>query len=98
MDLNDSKIMCEFISKIKNPGLAAVLSFLIPGLGQLYNGQFGKTIGVFVLGVIIAVIVVAGMTNDSPIVILIYPIFVALAIMDAYNSAQDINIHLLDEL
>ena len=24
---------------MKNPGLAAVLSFLIPGLGQIYNGQ-----------------------------------------------------------
>ena len=23
-----------------NPGLAAVLSFFIPGLGQLYNGKF----------------------------------------------------------
>lgn len=23
---------------MKNPGLAAVLSFLIPGLGQVYNG------------------------------------------------------------
>lgn len=25
---------------MKNPGLAAVLSFLVPGLGQLYNGRF----------------------------------------------------------
>ncbi|MBI4820287.1 MAG: hypothetical protein HY791_28740 [Deltaproteobacteria bacterium] len=24
----------------KNPGTAAVLSFLIPGVGQIYNGQF----------------------------------------------------------
>ncbi len=24
----------------KNPGLAAVLSFVIPGLGQIYNGDF----------------------------------------------------------
>jgi TM2 domain-containing membrane protein YozV len=24
----------------RNPGLAAVLSFLIPGLGQFYNGKF----------------------------------------------------------
>jgi len=24
----------------KNPGLAAVLSFVIPGLGQIYNGAF----------------------------------------------------------
>lgn len=24
---------------VKNPGLAAVLSALLPGLGQIYNGQ-----------------------------------------------------------
>jgi TM2 domain-containing membrane protein YozV len=26
--------------QMKNPGVAAVLSFLIPGVGQLYNGHF----------------------------------------------------------
>ena len=25
---------------MKNPGTAAVLSFVIPGLGQFYNGKF----------------------------------------------------------
>lgn len=30
---------------LKSPGVAAVLSFLIPGLGQIYNGQIGS--GVF---------------------------------------------------
>jgi hypothetical protein len=25
---------------MKDPGLAAVLSFLIPGVGQIYNGEF----------------------------------------------------------
>ena len=29
----------------KSPGTAAVLSFLIPGLGQIYNGQIG--VGIF---------------------------------------------------
>ena len=24
---------------MKNPGTAAVLSFILPGLGQIYNGQ-----------------------------------------------------------
>jgi TM2 domain-containing membrane protein YozV len=28
----------------KNPGLAAVLSFVIPGLGQIYNGAFVRGI------------------------------------------------------
>ena len=30
---------------MKNPGTAAVLSFLIPGLGQIYNGRILR--GVF---------------------------------------------------
>jgi TM2 domain-containing membrane protein YozV len=28
------------MADVKNPGLAAVLSALIPGLGQFYNGDF----------------------------------------------------------
>jgi TM2 domain-containing membrane protein YozV len=28
------------VPDIKNPGLAAVLSALIPGIGQFYNGDF----------------------------------------------------------
>jgi TM2 domain-containing membrane protein YozV len=31
-------------SKMKNPGIAAVLSFIIPGLGQIYNGMFLRAI------------------------------------------------------
>ena len=29
---------------MKNPGLAAVLSALLPGLGQIYNGDFLRAI------------------------------------------------------
>jgi len=32
----------------KNAGLAAVLSFFIPGAGQMYNGQIGKGILFFI--------------------------------------------------
>jgi TM2 domain-containing membrane protein YozV len=28
----------------KDPGLAAVLSFVIPGIGQIYNGDFLRAI------------------------------------------------------
>ena len=28
------------MADVRNPGLAAVLSALIPGLGQFYNGDF----------------------------------------------------------
>lgn len=29
---------------MKNPGVAAVLSFVIPGAGQLYNGTFLRAV------------------------------------------------------
>jgi len=32
---------------VKNPGLAAILSFFICGLGQIYNGQIAKGIALF---------------------------------------------------
>ena len=31
-------------SKSKSPGLAAILSLVIPGVGQFYNGTFGGNI------------------------------------------------------
>ena len=37
------------IAKKKNPVLAAAMSFLIPGLGQLYNGDEEKGIGYFAI-------------------------------------------------
>ncbi len=37
-----------------SPGIAAVLSFLIPGLGQAYNGQVGKGV-LFLLGWVLVI-------------------------------------------
>ncbi len=35
------------------PWLAAVFSFLMPGFGQVYNGDWGKGVGAFLLGPLI---------------------------------------------
>lgn len=46
----------DAIALPRNPGLAFLLSLLMPGVGQLYNGQFvkgGVILGVMVVGVII---------------------------------------------
>jgi TM2 domain-containing membrane protein YozV len=32
------------MAEIRNPGMAAVLSALIPGVGQIYNGDFLRAI------------------------------------------------------
>lgn len=59
----------------KSPGVAAVLSFLFLGLGQVYNGQFGKTL-LFWLG---------GLT------VVLLPVMWIWSIVDAYSSAERIN-------
>ena len=69
----------------KSPGLAAVFSFLIIGLGQIYNGEIAK--GLILL--VVSYICIA-------LFFLIIPPFIAVilwvyAIYDAYNTAKDIN-------
>ncbi len=34
---------------MKNPGTAAVMSFLLPGLGQVYNGKFLRAVFWFII-------------------------------------------------
>lgn len=41
------------VQPLKNPGVAAVLSFFLPGLGQIYNGQI-------MWGIIYLVVVMPG--------------------------------------
>ena len=69
----------------KNSGLAAVLSFLFVGLGQIYNGQIGKGILFIIIGVVLifSMILLIGF--------ILYPIFWILNIYDAYETAKKIN-------
>lgn len=69
----------------KNPGLAAVLSFLITGLGQIYNGQIGKGIGLLIAAVVSAALctVIIGFV--------LLPIIWIYGIYDAYKTAEKIN-------
>jgi TM2 domain-containing membrane protein YozV len=69
----------------KNPGLAAVLSLVIPGAGQIYNGQFLK--GLFILcmfGLSVAAMTVL-------IGFLTAPLFWLWGMWDAYKSAESKN-------
>lgn len=67
----------------KSPGLAAFLSFVFVGLGQLYNGQIGK--GILVMFVYF---VGWGATVDEPGVLILVVIFWAWMIVDAYSVAK----------
>ncbi len=69
----------------KSAGLAAVLSFFISGLGQIYNGQILKGL----------IIIVVQVINGALTTILIGWIPLAIvwvwAIIDAYREAEEIN-------
>jgi len=70
---------------MKSAGLAAVLSFLIPGLGQIYNGQIVK-------GLILVVLQAINVALMHVLVgFVIYPIVLVYAVFDAYWSAERIN-------
>ena len=72
--------------KMKSEGLAAVLSFFIPGLGQIYNGQIGKGLLIIVLDIVLAFFIwFFCLTLIALFVIWIWSIF------DAYNTAKQIN-------
>lgn len=66
----------------KNPGLAAVLSFFIPGLGQIYNGNGGRAVG-FILGWLVSIVltfVLIGFVTGFMVWLW--------SMLDAYASAQ----------
>ncbi len=69
----------------KNEGLAAVLSVLWTGLGQIYNGQIAKGLVFMVLGIVFAITII------FLIGIILYPVFWIYNIYDAYNTAKQIN-------
>ena len=68
----------------KNEGMAAIVSFLFPGLGQIYNGQIGKGIMFVILGVVCVALLLFWLVS-------LYPILWVYNIYDAYNTAKKIN-------
>lgn len=74
------------VAERKNPGLAAVLSFLVVGLGQIYNGQIAKGLLLLVGAIISGVLMLVLIGFVFWFIIWIY------AIYDAYNTAKRINI------
>lgn len=70
-------------STSKDPGLAAVASFIIPGLGQVYNGQIAKGIvaGVIVVGLAITVV---GLVVAIPL--WLYLVYDAYKVAESYGT------------
>jgi TM2 domain-containing membrane protein YozV len=74
-----------YIVHEKNPGVAAVLSALWVGLGQIYNGEIGKGILLMVVYAISAVLMVLIIGFITTPILWVYGVY------DAYNSAKMIN-------
>ena len=73
----------------KNPGVAAVLSALWVGIGQIYNGQIGKGILFIILyGISLLLIFVFIGWITTPIIWLI-------GVIDAYKTANNMNKNIL---
>lgn len=70
---------------MKSAGLAAVLSFLIQGLGQIYNGQILK-------GLILVVIQAINIALTNVLIgFIFFPIVLIYAVYDAYRGAEKVN-------
>lgn len=70
---------------LKNPGIAAVLSFFYMGLGQIYNGQIAKGIAFIIaysISWLLMIIIIGFITT---------PIMWIYGMYDAYRSAERIN-------
>jgi TM2 domain-containing membrane protein YozV len=65
-----------------NPVLAALLSALLPGLGQIYNRELERGLAFVVASVVSGVLVV------FVVGLLIYPLVWVFAIYDAYTRAE----------
>ena len=70
---------------MKNPGIAAVLSFFICGLGQIYNGQILKGI------IIIICYALSWLLMYLVVGFVLVPILWIWGMYDAYRTAEKIN-------
>jgi TM2 domain-containing membrane protein YozV len=68
--------------KMGSPTLAALMSLVIPGLGQFYNGQLIKGLVISIVALISFVLIF------FMIGIFMYPTVALLAALDAYGTAN----------
>lgn len=74
-------------TQIKNPWIAALLSFIISGAGQIYNGQLGKGILAFICVTLTMVLGIMGNQISTVFSIILWIVWIC----DAYTTAQKIN-------
>lgn len=82
--------MASIMVNKKSEALALILSLLIPGLGQIYNGQVSKGAMMIVAAIVCAVLIFV----FFPIGIL-YIVLWIYAMYDAFKDAKEYNQYLL---
>lgn len=79
----------------RNPGVSAVLSFLFPGLGQIYNGEISDGFRFIIINFIFIIFIIIGVLGRIPILLAITVIlqfvFYCFNIIDARKSSIRIN-------
>lgn len=75
----------EPLAEKKNPAIAALLSFMVVGAGQVYNGEVEKGIIFFFIHVLFVLLIFV------LIGIILTPLFWIYVIYDAYKTAEKIN-------
>ena len=76
----------------KSELLAAILSALFPGVGQIYNGRIMRGLVFIVLGGIFAALMVV------IIGFILYPLFWIYNVLDAYKTAKLINAQAMETM
>jgi TM2 domain-containing membrane protein YozV len=76
----------------KNPRIALVASIVLPGLGQIYNGQTGKGITLVIVAVFLLYLIVTVRTILSELANFLYIAILLYSAYDSYNTAKSINL------
>lgn len=76
----------------KNAGIAGVASIVLPGLGQIYNGQTRKGIALVIIAVFSLYLLVSYRTIVSELADLLYLVVLLYSAYDAYSTAKAINL------
>lgn len=91
---------CHQMQPLKNPGIAAVLSFFLPGLGQIYNGQIIWGIIVMVIVMPLTALITFGLMTVAAQSTVLGAVFIPLllpvvmwigTVVSAYKTAESIN-------
>ena len=79
---------------MKSPALAACLSFLCGGLGQLYCGRIGRGLAIMLAPALLVLVIVLGGFPHPGLVIALYATLLAFwvwQLVDAYRCAERSN-------